>query len=223
MLLKLHYPSINTFIRYLDSLQIHKILLNNLIQSWLYCILREFQNSLSTTVRPPCKVEERQYKPDAQVEARRNERQKSEVEGRGEFRLGCARPGNALDAASPRRMSHRRYGKPVRHDYKPFPLAARLEPIRTMASSLRHSFFSSPSFLPRAVGTSMGLSRLATMPSLLLSCCFDRGTKGGSQSHRQSSLCHIIYCASYRVQRKEKRRLTRNFTICLIFWFLFFI
>lgn len=29
-----------------------------------------------------------------------------------------ARPGNALDAASSRRMSHRRYGKPVRLDYK---------------------------------------------------------------------------------------------------------
>lgn len=37
--------------------------------------------------------------------------------------MGCARPsqarpGNALDAASSRRMSHRRYGKPVRLGYK---------------------------------------------------------------------------------------------------------
>lgn len=156
-------------------------------------------------MRPPCKVGERQRKPDARAEARRNERQKSEVEGREEFRLGCARPGNALDAASPRRMSHRRYGKPVRHDYKPFPLAARLEPIRTMASSVRHSFFSSPSFLPRAVATSMSLSRLAAISSaVLLRRCFDRGTKGGFQLHRQSSFCRIIYCASYHVQCKEK-------------------
>lgn len=36
----------------------------------------------------------------------------------GEFRLGCARPGNALDATSSQRMSHRRYGKPVRLGYK---------------------------------------------------------------------------------------------------------
>jgi len=36
----------------------------------------------------------------------------------GRFRSGCARPGNALDAASSRGMSHRRYGKPVRLGYK---------------------------------------------------------------------------------------------------------
>lgn len=150
---------------------------------------------------------------------RRRERQKSEVEGRGEFRLGCARPGNALDAASPRRMSHRRYGKPVRRDYKPFPLAARLEPIRTVASSLRHSFFSSPSFLPRAVATSMSLSRLATMPSSLPSRCADASIEGLKVDlHRIVNRHFIASFTMLRIMydvRKNKERLTRNFIFLL--------
>lgn len=153
------------------------------------------------------------------------------MEGRGEFRLGCARPGNALDAASPRRMSHRRYGKPVRHDYKPFPLAAHLEPIRTMASSFRHSFFSSPSFLPRAVATSMSLSRLATMPSLLLSCCANASTEGLKvdlncivSPHFVTS--YIVLRIIYNVRKNEdwlEILYLLLCLLCLLFWFLFFI
>ncbi|KAL0113277.1 hypothetical protein PUN28_012436 [Cardiocondyla obscurior] len=62
----------------------------------------------------------------------------------GQAKPGQARPGNALDAASSRRMSHRRYGKPVRLGYKgPDSLSA---PV-----SFSHSFFPVlPTPLPHA-------------------------------------------------------------------------
>lgn len=63
---------------------------------------------------------------------------------RGGFRLGCARPGNALDAASSRRMSHRRYGKPVRHGYKPFLLAERKHIPPHLPFPNQHTFTESP-------------------------------------------------------------------------------
>lgn len=53
---------------------------------------------------------------------------------------GQARPGNALDAASSRRMSHRRYGKPVRLGYKgsgPGPGPGPDSLARSLARSLR--------------------------------------------------------------------------------------
>lgn len=64
---------------------------------------------------------------------------------RGWFRSGCARPGNALDAASSQGMSHRRYGKPVRLGYKAPSLSLSIclfLPVRLSARSLSAGVFS---------------------------------------------------------------------------------
>lgn len=87
---------------------------------------------------------------------------------------GQARPGNALDAASSRRMSHRRYGKPVRLGSKgPGSLSASLCSQRRCLFS--HSFFSVlPPFLPlpsphSTVPSLSAQSALFYLPSLSLS------------------------------------------------------
>lgn len=88
-------------------------------------------------------------------------------------------------------------------------ISSRFVPWRVLSATLsfpRLLFFREQSPLPWVC-----LVWLLCHLFCLLRQCFDRGTKGGSQLHRQSSLCYIIYCASYHVQRKEKRRLTRNF------------
>lgn len=152
--------------------------------------------------RPPWKVRRRQG-----TRARRNEQERTteKLTEEGGFRLGCARPGNALDAASSRRMSHRRYGKPVRHGYKPFPLAVSSpSPLLLFSLSVGefcHSFFPSLSFLPSSQHFP-GLPLSATSPpppcaAAAGSYSCDSGIKGGSR-RRQSSLCHTAY-GSYRL------------------------
>lgn len=82
---------------------------------------------------------------DRQERTRRHERGRGSKGARGEewrtlgYEVGDSlgwdapgqtRPGNALDAASSRRMSHRRYGKPVRLGYKD-PAARFSAPLRS--------------------------------------------------------------------------------------------
>lgn len=71
-----------------------------------------------------------------------------------------ARPGNALDAASSRRMSHRRYGKPVRLDYK---APARSLCLSALSAGVFSATLSSPrSSVPRPSASPPSLQAVST-------------------------------------------------------------
>lgn len=147
-----------------------------------------------------------------------------------------ARPGNALDAASSRRMSHRRYGKPVRLDYKAparsLCLSALSAGVFSATLSSSRSSVPRPSASPpslQAVSTFLPVPRLSLSLSCLLSSSnsrilFSLLSSRYSQDQRrdpQSSLCRAAH--TFRSLSTEsivrRPRLTEKRRETAIFYF----